>query len=99
MGMPARAPKPISNICSNEHCKNPKNGSLVPTDYGINGYIYADGTRAHYRKCKHCYAKAGAQRYALTVEVEDKPLKTDWNEFSRLAWDVRAANNYIRGML
>lgn len=87
--------------CISENCINPENGMLTPDHFYFSGHIYLDGTRSRRTKCKMCEsaAKAESFRRRANRKVEDEPLKkeTDWAEFEKCPWDVRAANNVLKG--
>lgn len=103
MGRLKRAPRPVSNVCAADDCENPENGRLTPDHYHHASHVYLDGTKARYRKCKMCQALQSERRKAARLADEPAPeperKEQDWSEFKNYTWDVRAANNYIRGML
>lgn len=86
--------------CISESCINPENGNLQPDHFYFSGHIYLDGTRSRRTKCKMCESAAKAESFRRRANrtVEDEPVKkkTDWSEFEKWSWDVRAANEMIK---
>lgn len=77
-------------------------------------YVKRDGTQTIKvaRICKVCKSAIDKEAYERKkfqlqnkIAIENlkrkrlKELKVDWSEFANLPWDVKAANNYIRGAL
>jgi len=77
-------------------------------------YVKRDGTQTIKvaRICKVCKSAIDKEAYERKkfqlknkIAIENlkrkrlKELKVDWSEFANIPWDVKAANNYIRGAL
>jgi hypothetical protein len=99
--------------CQKRKCINPRQGQLTPDDYHMAAasYVKKDGTQSTNRAriCKVCKSQIDRRAYAekrRALEKDERIQKeksivyvVDWSEFSHLAWDVRAANDYLRGRL
>jgi hypothetical protein len=92
----------MSAKCKSKTCENPRNGHLTDDDYALMSDIKKDGTQSRATTCRLCKSKYVAAWRAGHINrlarAENRHL-TDWSEFTKCAWDVKAANSVIRGMM
>lgn len=85
-----------------EKCFNPNNGALLIEDFNLKGE-YRDKTCSYCSrkldrelKRKKAYEKRRAEPgYKPARSLQPKPF--DWSEFDKWSWDVRVANNVLKG--